>query len=427
MKIRISYDLICILLVIIMLLSGEMINPSVSFSVCVVLMILLILKYRFINRKEISLITPLLLILLIGIIGTLLHNRINTVDNIYLVGKDIWYYIKPIIYITTGFYLFRMKIKQELFFRIFINLSLLIALVHIFRVGIFVFSADPESLILDTIRSKTGPGNILVAFSLAYLLSSIRSPRVRDLVVMRLWLAILILSASLILSFSRTLLIGLIISFLAFKDLFSFRLNIFLKSVFAACLIFVIGVLGLQLIKKVSDKDSVIYSLSVKYLNSLNEVTYQDSYETFEKINSNWRGLETHITQNEIRKGNLLERIFGFGFGKTVFIGYNGILGKENIFIPKFHNGFIEIILKTGYTGLIFYLVFFFFAFRTADRRMPGTDADRFLKALLITALISTFFITGLYNKSVFDPVCLSIGYLLGVSLFGKDLFISDS
>ena len=195
-----------------MLLSGEMINPSVSFSVCVVLMILLILKYRFINRKEISLITPLLLILLIGIIGTLLHNRINTVDNIYLVGKDIWYYIKPIIYITTGFYLFRMKIKQELFFRIFINLSLLIALVHIFRVGIFVFSADPESLILDTIRSKTGPGNILVAFSLAYLLSSIRSPRVRDLVVMRLWLAILILSASLILSFSRTLLIGLIIS-----------------------------------------------------------------------------------------------------------------------------------------------------------------------------------------------------------------------
>jgi hypothetical protein len=416
LKIRISYDIIYVLLIIIIFLSGELISPSVSFSACFLLMLILIIKFRYINRKEISIIAPLLLIMLIGIISAFVNDRAVISDKMYLFGKDIWYYTKPVIYLITGFYLFRMKLRKGVFFRILLNLSLFIAVVHIIRVALFIYNADPQSLILDTIRAKTGPGNIMVAFSLAYVLSSLRSSETRDYIMIPLWLSILILSTSLILSFSRTLLMGLIISFLALKGFFSFRLNKFLKSIFITIFILLTGLLALLATRRFSDKDTVLHALSVKYLNSLNEVTYQDNYYTFEEINSDWRGLETHITKTEIQKGNIYERIFGFGFGKTVFIGYNGILGPENIYIPKFHNGFIEIILKTGYAGLIIYILFFYFSFSVADRHNPGAETDRFLKALLVTAFFSTFFITGLYNKSIFDPVCLSIGYLLGFS-----------
>jgi O-Antigen ligase. len=178
--------------------------------------------------------------------------------------------------------------------------------------------------------------------------------------------------------------------------------------------IVVVSVLTLLFLHRVSNRNTVIYALSEKYLNSFKEMTYKNKTPTFKEINNNWRGLETNITKEVIRNGNLPEKILGFGFGKTVNIGYTGMPGIEDVNIPKFHNGFIEILLKTGYIGIFFYILYFYFAFRLADRNYPARRTDKLLKAILATSFATTLVITGLYNKTALDPSCLISGYLMG-------------
>ena len=165
--------------------------------------------------------------------------------------------------------------------------------------------------------------------------------------------------------------------------------------------------------------------MTEKYLNSFREITYNKSNPTYEEVNKNWRGLETHMAVSDFKKGSLIEKIVGFGFGKTVYIGYAGLQGINDPNIPRFHNGFIEILLKTGYLGIIFYVLYFYFAFRIADHRYSGVDTDKLLKAVLVTSFVVTLVITGLYNKSALDPFCLISGYLMGISMNRNTVYAS--
>lgn len=397
-----------------LLLSGDLISSEVSVLIACFFLILLMLKISKINAKEITIVLPLLLILFTGIAGALFHNKLGSRDGLYLVGKDIWYYLKPVIYLFTGFYVYRLNMKKETFFSLILYITLIISIHHIIRFIVFIATASPDLLVLDKIRYRTGPGSLLESLMLAYLLLLYRYSDTRKNMIFPRWFLISVISISVILSFSRTLFLGFLLSLLAMQDFFSFRANAFLKTLIALFSVVLIAFLALFYIHKFSDRDSVVYAITGKYLNSLKELTYENENPTFRQINENWRGLETSITMDEIKKGNLPEKLFGFGFGKTVYIDFRGLPGIVDPNIPKFHNGFIEIRLKTGFLGILFYILFFYFAFRISDRTFPSGDTDKLLKAILVTSFATTLFITGLYNKSAMDPLCIIAGYLMG-------------
>jgi len=410
-------NLVIALLLMMVFLSEILISSGVSLIGGLLILLLIFNKSLKITFREISLILPLLLILFIGLIVSFFHIKSGSQDIIYLIAKDVWYYIKPAIYILAGLYLFRIRPGQEVIIRIMIYLSLLVSVQHLIRLVIFFVSAPPEDLVLDTIRIRTSFVSLIQAFSLAYILIVWKKHDVKKHLFLPGWLIIAILTASLLFSFSRTLIISFIVSMLAMKDFFSFRLRTVIKSGIKLIILVLVITLSLVVLNRISKKDSLLYSFTEKYLNSFRENRYLGSYPTDAEINRNWRGYETHLTWMEIKKANLAERIFGYGFGKTVYIGKRGYIGENLENIPKFHNGFVEILLKTGFAGLLLYLLFFYYIFRLADQNGHGTESERLFKAIIVTAFLSTFVITGLYNKSALDSSCLLIGYFTGLFL----------
>ena len=409
--------LVIIVLIITVFLSEILISSGISLVGGSLILLLIFNKSLKINYKEISLISPLLMIFFIGLVVSLFHIKSGSKGFGYLVAKDVWYYLKPLIYLTAGFYLFRMKLEKKLIISVLIYLSLVIAVLHLIRVILFFLTSPPEDLVLDTIRIRTSFVSLTEAFSLAYILLLYKKSDVKELIYLPKWLIITILATSLLLSFSRTLIISFIVSLLAMKNFFSFRLPTIIRSGIKTLILFLVVILLLVVLNRISKKDSLLYSFTDKYLNSFRENRYLGSYPSEAVINANWRGYETHLTLMEIKKGNLAERIFGFGFGKTVYIGKRGYVGENLENIPKFHNGFIEILLKTGIAGLLLYLVFFYYIFKLADHDNYGTESEKLFKAIIVTTFLSAFVMTGLYNKSALDSSCLLLGYFSGMFL----------
>jgi len=409
--------LVIVLLIIMVFLSEIFISSGVSLVAGFLILALIFNRSIKINKGEISLILPLFLILIIGIIGSLFHIKVASEGFGYLIAKDMWYYTKPIIYFLAGLYLYRMKLKKEIIISILIYLSLVTAIQHLIRVVIFFITSPAEDLVLDTIRIRTSFVNLTEAYSLAFMMLFYNHSDVKKYIYLPKWLIITILSASILLSFSRSLIFSLIISLLALNDFFSFRLNTFVKSTVKILLILLFIILTLVIINRISNKDSLTHAFTEKYLNSVKETTYPGPFSSNAVLNRNWRGYEAHLTKMEIRKGNLFERFFGYGFGKTVYIGKRGYLGESLENIPKFHNGFLEILLKAGFAGLLLYLIFFFYIFRLADRTKPGKETELLFKAIILTALLTTYVLTGLYNKSALDSSCLLLGFFSGISL----------
>jgi hypothetical protein len=413
-------NIVILTILFLVFLTGDLIPSGVSFVLSVLLLSFLMLKSHKISSAELILILPLVIILMIGTFGSLFQDVFETLNGFYLFGKDIWYFLKPIVYILTGFYLWRQNLKKEVFISLILYVSLFISVHHIIKVVVFVINAESGSIALDVLRWETGPGNLLEVYSLAYVLLLIKSKNAHEIISIPRWIIVTILSISIILSFSRTLFLAFIISCLAMQNFFSFKARTFINATIVTVTLFIIITLSMLYLHKVSEKDSVTFDLTDKYLNSFNEITYEKENPTNEEINKNWRGLETSLALKEFSKGNLLERIFGFGFGKTVFIGYSGLLGIYDPNIPRFHNGFIEILLKTGYLGLILYILYFYFTFRAADFQYSKTETDKLLKAVLVTSFVITAIISGLYNKSALDTSCVISGYLMGISLRRK-------
>jgi uncharacterized membrane protein YhdT len=278
-------------------------------------------------------------------------------------------------------------------------------------------SASPEELTLDTIRTRTSFVSLTEAFSLAWLILLYNNSEAKKYIYLPKWLIISILTASLLLSFSRTLIISFLISILAMRNFFSFRLSTVIVSGVKILILVLLLILSLVIINRTTEKESILHSFTDKYLNSVKENTFRGEYSSMADYNRNWRGYETHLTKKEIKKAGLFEKIFGYGFGKTVYIGNKGFLGEGLENIPKFHNGFIEIILKTGYIGLIMYLIFFFYLFRIAERTTQNTEFEKLFKAIIVSAFLSTLVMTGIYNKSALDSSCLLLGYFSGLML----------
>ncbi|MCJ7449543.1 MAG: O-antigen ligase family protein [Bacteroidales bacterium] len=409
--------LVIIVLIITVFLSEILISSGISLVGGFLILLLILNKSIKINYREISLVSPLLMILFIGLIVSLFHIKPGSKDFGYLIAKDVWYYIKPVVYLLAGLYIFRMQLKKEIIIRIMIYLSLVVALQHLIRVLIFFITAPAEDLILDTIRIRTSFVSLTEAFSLAYILLLYKQSDVKEVIYLPRWLIIAILATSLLLSFSRTLIISFIVSLLAMKNFFSLRVRTIMKSGIKILILVLAIILSLVVLNRISKNNSLLHSFTDKYLNSLRENRYLTQYPSDAVINRNWRGYEAHLTWMEIKKANLAERVFGFGFGKTVYIGKRGYVGENLENIPKFHNGFVEILLKTGFAGLLLYLVFFYFIFKLADHDNSGTESEKLFKAIIVTTFLSTFVMTGLYNKSALDSSCLLLGYFSGIFL----------
>lgn len=124
-----------------------------------------------------------------------------------------------------------------------------------------------------------------------------------------------------------------------------------------------------------------------------------------------------------INDGTLKNHLFGYGFGKSASLGITIKLGeKEFKEIAIFHNGYINILLKTGLVGLIVFLSYFsIFFFRKYSFYKNKTIKIKFIihnimGSLILSIILTTFIIAGWLNNGSNTSFILLLGVLLNLS-----------
>lgn len=144
------------------------------------------------------------------------------------------------------------------------------------------------------------------------------------------------------------------------------------------------------------------------------------NYSSEEDIRQFWRGYESYRGLITFSSKDLIYKIFGGGFGSKVDLLFTISLGQaENQYryITQLHNGYVEIILKTGVLGTLMYLSFFFKNIFSNLRPNKNLSLEsQFIKnsifGLSLMLLLVTTFNGGLIDYDQFSAIFL-LGFLL--------------
>lgn len=197
--------------------------------------------------------------------------------------------------------------------------------------------------------------------------------------------------------------------------------------------IFLIAVLGLLLVSVLrmtieTESREVQHTFIGKLARSLDEISVQD-YTDFKSINENWRGYETARALKMYYSGSPIEWLFGHGFGAQVDLGLamplGGVPGEQQElkrFIPILHNGYAYLLVKGGAVATLLFGYFLYWLYSISVRPIAfGTDQScsapaRVLQAVVLTLAVTTWIVSGVFNKLDMFPFILAAGFLLAAT-----------
>jgi hypothetical protein len=154
-----------------------------------------------------------------------------------------------------------------------------------------------------------------------------------------------------------------------------------------------------------------------KALRSGAEMTIRNQ-STREGLNENWRGYEAYRAVVHYAAGTPWEYAMGDGFGTVVDLGVTIKLdGRYFREVPVFHNGYATLLVKTGAVGIALYLLFGLGAMRRgvrAARRRERPPAARAFALLVagtaLSGVVATLTDGGLINPHELDAAAVVIG-----------------
>jgi hypothetical protein len=138
---------------------------------------------------------------------------------------------------------------------------------------------------------------------------------------------------------------------------------------------------------------------------------------TMDDIQHNWRGFEAYQGILTYENGNTFSKLIGSGFGTLVELGIVMDLdGAEYERIPILHNGYIFLLVKNGWLGILLYLLFIYtlgFTKKNQNEQDPSSYYFlQMLSALSIVIIVYTLTSTGLYNPHVVTiPIIVGLGW----------------
>jgi hypothetical protein len=382
------------------------------------LYLLLLALIVWLNSREpfdqdlLRVISPFFLIIAIGLAVGVGAER-------YLYLKDAWYVSNPAVIISVGYVLFRCMPDLPQGLRAFVLGGTLLALLHLTK-----FAINPELLSLSAgaLRSEAGTGYYAPALAVM-ILFAYRGSWTEGLKLPR-WAALhcfLICSLAVLASFSRTMLIVVLIGGLASLGVFARREWLRIGVSFAIVL------LVLAILRGSLDVDSNETSKSFlgKLARTTEELTVNE-YSDLKSINLNWRGYETARALNYYSSGRPQELLFGYGFGAQLDIGLfmplgSGPNGERTPvrLVPILHNGYAYLLVKGGVSALALFGYTLFCLYRLGRRgavslvRDFSTQSSRLLQAVAITLSFTTWVIAGVFNKLDMFPFLMLAGVLL--------------
>jgi len=150
-----------------------------------------------------------------------------------------------------------------------------------------------------------------------------------------------------------------------------------------------------------------------RFTSSATEISVRN-YQTDEEINTNYRGFETNMALETYMSGTELNLIFGHGFEKRVDLKTEVILGGfSGSEIPVLHNGYVYILLKEGFLGLIFYFIFFIKLFKLRIYVREFKFFNIIMTGSIISLLFSNF-VVGTFFSMEMSLLWILFGVYIG-------------
>ena len=348
--------------------------------------------YR-ISKFTFGLISILLIIIFIGIISSFFYHKLP-----YDWIKDILYFSKPIFGITLGYLLISKINNKQFFFKSIIYLAIIFAVYHIFNVLVNTsFSTDS----INDIRNTNGLANPLELLALIILITSYRYDYLK-IVKKRKVLYIFILSISMILYFSRTMVVSFAIMMLAtngYAKLTTKGLKYGLVFIIITGL-FYSYLFSVELKRDEPGMESFFYKMKI----APSEIflpTKNIDLKDHKKLWDHWRAYEASMTYKQM-KLKPISFLNGYGFGSKVDLKFAAPLNEQGIrYIPILHNGYFNVLFKTGIIGLVFYISFLLLLYIQSYKKKISIDEQvvrNFISAIGIYFIFTSLIITGMYN-----------------------------
>ncbi len=324
--------------------------------------------------------------------------------------RDIIHFSKPLLLILSGFLIMR-KVKDVSFLpRAIVYLSLLFAVKHFFILATSEYSSGT----IAELRLVAGGGNFIEILGLFFLIIYYKKDILR-ITERTKAIFILIIAMSVVLYFSRTMLIALVVFLLSAYGYTLLSRKAFEYATFGLILI---GLIYGYLWTVDLDPDAKgVENFFYKIRNAPAEVfvTPGDYDSTSHKeIFDHWRGYEASMALKQMEE-NPMSYVVGNGFGSLVDLGFKAPIGGEDglRYIPHFHNGYVYVFYKTGLIGILFYLVIIFNLYKRGyviTKTEHAKTMNRLISGFGIYFFVTTLVITGMYNLqeiSVFLVGCL--------------------
>lgn len=351
----------------------------------------------------------------LGFLGMLIVGMITGINNeTYPYLKDAWYFVNPAIVITVG-YCFGAQtplLRQAL--RIILIGGLILGTFHLSK---FAFNPALFTLPATEVRSIAGNGNFVVGMTLALLLGNIGKWQEHLSIKTPIgWLILSISAASVTLSYSRTLVLVVIVFLLALRG---YMIGTRFIKIGVAILIFLAVLASLAtLMPEATESEKKTFT--GKLLRSMKELTVSD-YQDERSINDNFRGFETARAIKAYQNGGPMSWIGGRGFGYFVDLEVTLALGDGPMrYIPVLHNGIIYVLVKTGGFGLALYVCVFTWFFRRGSSSATSLDqsqimAGKLIQAIAAVSILTSWLISGPFNKTALFSILLLLGFCLSI------------
>lgn len=380
------------------------VNPFLSgdiFSVISFLLLafyIVVINFKFPDYPSVGTLTLLLIF-----VSGFLHGMLNGINRDFL--RDIWIFFKPVYLIYFGSILAAIYIGSEKkILQIIVIAGLISALYHFFEI---VTVPKFWKIPLHTIRDVTRRASLIEALSLGLVLYALIKKEVY--IFKKRYLLVFggLIFFSVLLFVSRTMFLILFIYCGFFFNYFRFS---FKSTVIA---LIVVALLGFIFSLPKQSQDTSMGRLISKIQKSPSELLFSDEdANNKQSINEYWRGYEAYRAISQTIKNGPIAIIFGNGFGSLVDLKLVMHLGNSDFrYVPKIHDGYAQLFFKTGIVSVILYALFLFF-FYTSAVKVVTNDSNlitfkKIILGSLITLLLTTSTISGIYNDSSLDSVLL--------------------
>ncbi len=334
--------------------------------------------------------------------------------------KDITYFLKPIMALVLSYVLIKKQNDMFHFLKAIVFIAAFTAFLHLF--GIFVLG-DFRANSIHELRGDFGLDNFIEIFAFYILLLSKRFLG-KSIVADRRWHYILIVLfiLSIYLYFSRTMLVAF---FLTGFSMFGYAKITTRTFKFIGLAFLIIGLIYAYLFSVKIDRNAKGVEAFLYKIKIAPEEIFETKIdrENHKELWDHWRGYEAK------RAFSLMEKqpssyIFGTGYGSLVNLKFKAPVGEKDMkFISRIHNGYVFVLYKTGFVGLILYFIFLIKLYLKIYTKKTSEEAyfvDRIIVSISIFYFFSSLIITGIYIP--IDAVVFILGGLLAVEKLVKDI-----